>query len=92
MTCLKSKNLCIKNITNSQSIYFYAHLSTIDVEKGDVVDAKTILGKTGSTGNAKGMTTISKGDICISRQEVQHCSVQACKEDLILFLFITKLI
>lgn len=58
----KQKTYASKNITNSQSIYFfYAHLSTIDVEKGDVVDAKTILGKTGSTGNAKGMTTISKG-------------------------------
>ena len=58
----KQKTYALKNITKSNSIYFfYAHLSTIDVEKGDIVDANTVLGKTGSTGNAEGMTTISKG-------------------------------
>lgn len=33
---------------------YYAHLSTVKVQKGDKVDANTIIGTVGSTGNARG--------------------------------------
>ncbi|MES2741273.1 MAG: peptidoglycan DD-metalloendopeptidase family protein [Pseudomonadota bacterium] len=41
--------------------FFYAHLSEIDVEDGQSVKAGDIIGKTGCTGNAGSMTTISLG-------------------------------
>lgn len=40
---------------------FYAHLKDIEVRVGQKVEAGYVLGLTGDTGNAKGMTTISKG-------------------------------
>lgn len=40
---------------------FYAHLSEIAVKVGDTVTTGQWIGKTGSTGNAKGMDTIAKG-------------------------------
>jgi murein DD-endopeptidase MepM/ murein hydrolase activator NlpD len=40
---------------------FYAHLSEIAVKVGDMVTTGQWIGKTGSTGNAKGMDTIAKG-------------------------------
>ena len=59
---IQQKKYALKKIINSNFIYFfYAHLSIINVEKGDAVDVTTVLGKTGSSGNASGMTTISKG-------------------------------
>lgn len=41
--------------------FFYAHLKKADKKKGDKVEAGDIIGLTGSTGNAKTMTTISLG-------------------------------
>lgn len=40
---------------------FYAHLDRIDVKPGQKVSAGQQLGLSGDTGNAKGMTSISKG-------------------------------
>jgi murein DD-endopeptidase MepM/ murein hydrolase activator NlpD len=40
---------------------FYAHLSLVAVKVGEKVSAGSWIGKTGSTGNAKGMDTIEKG-------------------------------
>jgi len=40
---------------------FYAHLSQVAVKVGDKINAGSWIGKTGSTGNAAGMDTISKG-------------------------------
>lgn len=40
---------------------FYAHLDRIDVRVGQIVKAGDILGLSGDTGNAKGMTTIERG-------------------------------
>ena len=48
-------------ITNSDGVVsyaFYAHLSEIDVEKGDILCEGDVIGKTGNTGNASSM----KGD------------------------------
>ncbi|ENV32563.1 peptidoglycan DD-metalloendopeptidase family protein [Acinetobacter gerneri] len=59
----ESQKLYAKSKLNtSEFIYFfYAHLSQIDVHKGDPIDVGGKLGKTGSSGNANGMTTILKG-------------------------------
>jgi len=40
---------------------FYAHLSLVAVKVGEKVSVGSWIGKTGSTGNAKGMDTIAKG-------------------------------
>jgi len=40
---------------------FYSHLSRIDVKNGQGVKAGQVIGLTGDTGNAKGMTTIERG-------------------------------
>ncbi|HYN54411.1 MAG TPA: M23 family metallopeptidase [Methylotenera sp.] len=40
---------------------FYAHLSELLVKVGDKVTENQWIGKTGSTGNAKGMETIARG-------------------------------
>lgn len=40
---------------------FYAHLKQINVRVGMTVHEGQVLGLTGDTGNAKGMTTIKKG-------------------------------
>ena len=41
--------------------FFYAHLDKVSVKKGDIVKAGDIIGLTGSSGNAKGMTTVKNG-------------------------------
>ncbi len=41
--------------------FFYAHLNKVDVKIGDKVMAGDVIGLTGSTGNAKSMTTIRLG-------------------------------
>jgi murein DD-endopeptidase MepM/ murein hydrolase activator NlpD len=41
--------------------FFYAHLNRMDVAIGDKVNAGDAIGLTGSTGNAKSMTTIRLG-------------------------------
>jgi murein DD-endopeptidase MepM/ murein hydrolase activator NlpD len=47
---------------NHRIYFFYAHLSEIiDTNVGNNIDAGQSLGKTGDTGNASGMTEISKG-------------------------------
>ena len=56
--------LKIKNTDNPElngKFAFYAHLDRIDVKPGQKVSAGTQLGLSGDTGNAKGMTTITKG-------------------------------
>jgi len=40
---------------------FYAHLKAIDVTVGQKIQAGYVIGLTGDSGNAKGMTTIAKG-------------------------------
>lgn len=40
---------------------FYAHLSEVFCTVGSQVTAGTLIGKTGASGNAVGMTTIAKG-------------------------------
>jgi murein DD-endopeptidase MepM/ murein hydrolase activator NlpD len=48
--------------TDGRVLYaFYAHLSLVTVKIGEKVTTGTSIGKTGSTGNAKGMDTIAKG-------------------------------
>ena len=56
--------LKIKNIDNPElngKFAFYAHLDRIDVKVGDKVNYGCVIGLSGDTGNAKGMTTITKG-------------------------------
>ena len=40
---------------------FYAHLKVVDVVVGQKIEAGYVIGLTGDTGNAKGMTTEAKG-------------------------------
>ena len=56
--------LKIKNTDNPElngKFAFYAHLDRIDVKTGQKVSAGTQLGLSGDTGNARKMTTTSKG-------------------------------
>ena len=56
--------LKIKNTDNPElngKFAFYAHLDRIDVKVGDKVNYGCVIGLSGDTGNAKGMTTITKG-------------------------------
>ena len=46
---------------NNGLYVFYAHLSQLKVTNGEMVKAGHVVGLTGSTGNAKGMTNIAKG-------------------------------
>jgi len=48
-------------LNDSGLFAFYAHLSEISVKAGDPVTKSQWIAKTGSTGNAKGMDTISRG-------------------------------
>ncbi|WP_288364868.1 peptidoglycan DD-metalloendopeptidase family protein [uncultured Acinetobacter sp.] len=59
----KQKKYAQRKLTKKQYIYFfYAHLSDINVNLEDpVVETGDIIGMTGATGNAKGMTTIPNG-------------------------------
>lgn len=55
---------------------FYAHLSEIAVKVGDTVTTGQWIGKTGSTGNAKGMDTIAKGShLHIEIRTKQNCGL-----------------
>ena len=59
---IKQKKYALSQLSESQYVYFfYAHLSVISVNVKDPVDAGETIGKTGDSGNAKGMNTISKG-------------------------------
>lgn len=58
---LKQRNYVAKFIKTDEVFFFYAHLSSIFVSSANIINAKTIIGKTGDTGNAKGMTTIARG-------------------------------
>lgn len=58
---LKQRNYVAKFIKTDEVFFFYAHLSSIFVSSTNIIDAKTVVGKTGDTGNAKGMTTIARG-------------------------------
>ncbi|WP_089606208.1 peptidoglycan DD-metalloendopeptidase family protein [Acinetobacter piscicola] len=58
----KQKKYAQSKLSQSTFVYFfYAHLSVISVEKKTPVDVGDVIGKTGDTGNAKGMNTIAKG-------------------------------
>jgi murein DD-endopeptidase MepM/ murein hydrolase activator NlpD len=60
----KQKQIAIAQAkdANIDTIYiFYAHLSKIDVAIKKHVAAGKVIGQTGSTGNAKGMTTVAEG-------------------------------
>ncbi|WP_158590466.1 peptidoglycan DD-metalloendopeptidase family protein [Noviherbaspirillum cavernae] len=47
---------------NNELVHFYyAHLSSINVQEGSYVKSGEILGKTGDSGNAKGMDSIANG-------------------------------
>lgn len=52
---------CPNKIELHGKFAFYAHLKDIEVRVGQKVEAGYVLGLTGDTGNAEGMTTISKG-------------------------------
>jgi len=59
---IKQKKYALSKLSESQYIYFfYAHLSVISVNVKDPMNAGEIIGKTGDSGNAKGMNTIAKG-------------------------------
>ena len=56
--------LKIKNTDNPElngKFAFYAHLDRIDVKVGDKVNYGCVIGLSGDTGNANGMTTEKKG-------------------------------
>lgn len=58
----KQKKYAQTKLTKNKYVYFfYAHLSDINVEENEPVDVGDMIGKTGSTGNANKMTTISNG-------------------------------
>lgn len=58
----KQKKYAQSKLSKSEYVYFfYAHLSVIDVDEKDPIDVGELIGKTGDTGNAKGMNTIAKG-------------------------------
>lgn len=58
----KQKKYAQSKLSKSKYVYFfYAHLSVINVDEKDPIDAGEEIGKTGDTGNAKGMNTIAKG-------------------------------
>ena len=51
-----------KNVKGNKVWFFYAHLSQINTEyRNKDVTTGTVLGKTGASGNARGMTTIASG-------------------------------
>lgn len=59
---IKQKKYALSKLSKSQYVYFfYAHLSVISVNEKDPMDAGETIGKTGDSGNAKGMNTIAKG-------------------------------
>ena len=61
---IKTKDLNGDDIAheNHRIYFFYAHLSEIiNINVGNTINAGQSLGKTGNTGNANGMTEISKG-------------------------------
>ncbi|OXL28312.1 M23 family metallopeptidase [Psychrobacter sp. DAB_AL32B] len=67
------KSYAKKNIKGNKVWFFYAHLSQINTEyKNKDVTAGTVLGKTGASGNARGMTTIASG--AHLHFEVRHVS------------------
>ena len=50
------KSVTIQHDYNGESVYsFYAHLSEISIKSGDFVLENSIIGKSGTSGNAKGM-------------------------------------
>jgi len=56
------KSVLISHMVNGKHYYtFYAHLSSIDVDFSKTVKAGDVIGLTGDSGNAKGMTTVAKG-------------------------------
>lgn len=58
----KQKKYAQSKLSKSKHIYFfYAHLSVINVDEKDPVDAGEEIGATGDSGNAKNMTTVAKG-------------------------------
>ncbi|WP_350655801.1 M23 family metallopeptidase [Psychrobacter sp. S1-30-MNA-CIBAN-0213] len=67
------KSYAKKNVKGNKVWFFYAHLSQINTEyKNKDVTAGTVLGKTGASGNARGMTTIASG--AHLHFEVRHVS------------------
>ena len=62
-----------KNVKGNKVWFFYAHLSQINTQyRNKEVSAGTVLGKTGASGNARGMTTIASG--AHLHFEVRHVS------------------
>jgi len=58
----KQKSYAQSKLSKSKYVYFfYAHLSVISVDEKDPIDAGEPIGKSGDSGNAKGMNTIAKG-------------------------------
>lgn len=67
------KSYAKKNVKGNKVWFFYAHLSQINTKyKNKDVTAGTVLGKTGASGNARGMTTIASG--AHLHFEVRHVS------------------
>ena len=45
---------CILVLSSGLRLHYYAHLSEIDTHAGAIVNRKSVIGKVGDTGNAKG--------------------------------------
>ncbi|AYH46184.1 peptidoglycan DD-metalloendopeptidase family protein [Azoarcus sp. DN11] len=58
---VQQRNLCNAHQATDEVFFFYAHLDSVCVVLGQPVRRGTRLGATGSSGNAKGMTTIARG-------------------------------
>lgn len=52
---------CQEKLELHNKFVMYAHLSQLKVAVGDIVHAGDVIGLSGDTGNAKGMTSIAKG-------------------------------
>lgn len=71
-----------KNVKGNKVWFFYAHLSQINTKyKNKDVTAGTVLGKTGASGNARGMTTIASG--AHLHFEVRHVSTGSSGRGLV---------
>ena len=55
---------CILVLSSDLRLHYYAHLSEIDTHAGAIVTRKSVIGKVGDTGNAKGKPAHLHYSIC----------------------------
>ena len=55
---------CILVLSSGLRLHYYAHLSEIDTHAGAIVSRKSVIGKVGDTGNAKGKPSHLHYSIC----------------------------